>query len=180
MSFNLDNITEMAKENDPLPIVEIKPFVHKVWRREKSLPGFYARSDAPLTTQNGTNKEVNTAADSVSTDSPQPVQPTPTPPPKLVHFYVSQFNDFKTQKEHINKLVGESEFKSKSRIHPHVDSRTKKRKQHSESLIPGFITREDRTKSTFSEISEDESPCKPFSCLKKAFNTRGSYETARD
>ena len=168
VSFNLDNITEMARENDPLPIVEIKPFVHKVWRREKSLPGFYARSEASGITQNGTNKEVNAAADSVSTESPEPVKPTPTPPPKLVHFYVSQFNDFKTQKEHINKLVGESEFKSKARIHPHVDSRTKKRKQHSESLIPGFITREDRTKSTFSEISEDESPTKPFSCLNKA------------
>ena len=168
VSFNLDNIAEMAKENDPLPIVEIKPFVHKVWRREKSLPGFYARSDTSLSSQNGTNKDVHANSDANSTDSPQPVQPTPTPPPKLVHFYVSQFNDFKSQKEHINRLVGESEFKTKSRIHPHVDSRTKKRKQHSESLIPGFITREDRTKSTFSEISEDDSSSKPFSCLNKA------------
>lgn len=168
VSFNLDNITEMAKENDPLPIVEIKPFVHKVWRREKSLPGFYARSDTSGNTQSNANKDVNVTGDSISTESPQPTQPTPTPPPKLVHFYVSQFSDFKSQKEHINKLVGESEFKSKAKIHPHVDSRTKKRKQHSESLIPGFITREDRTKSTFSEISEDESSSKHFSCLNKA------------
>lgn len=167
VSFNLDNITEMAKENDPLPIVEIKPFVHKVWRREKSLPGFYARSDTSGSTQTNGNKDVNVTRESV-TESPQPSQVTPTPPSKLVHFYVSQFSDFKSQKEHINKLVGESVFKSKSRIHPQVDSRTKKRKQHAESLIPAFITREDRTKSTFSEITEDESSSKQYSCVNKA------------
>jgi hypothetical protein len=29
------------ESTDPLPIVELKPFVKKVWRREKSLPSFY-------------------------------------------------------------------------------------------------------------------------------------------
>ena len=167
VSFSLDNISEMSKESDPLPIVEIKPFVHKVWRREKSLPGFYARSETTGSTQSSTNKDANVAVEGTA-ESPQPSQPTPTPPPKLVHFYVNQFNDFKSQKEHINKLVGESEFRSKSRLHPHVDTRTKKHRQHSESLIPGFITREDRTKSTLTEITEDESASKSFSCLNKA------------
>ena len=173
MSFSLDNITEMSKESDPLPIVELKPFVHKVWRREKSLPSFYGRPEAAGSSQTNTTavKDATPSAD-VSTESPQPSQtsvtPGATPPPKLVHFYVNQFNDFKAQKEHINKLVGESEFRSKSRLHPHVDTRTKKHKQHSESLIPGFITREDRTKSTLNEITEDESSSKSFSCLNKA------------
>jgi hypothetical protein len=40
------------ESTDPLPIVELKPFVKKVWRREKSLPSFYDMlpPSKPLTT----------------------------------------------------------------------------------------------------------------------------------
>ena len=168
MSFSLDNIADMSKESDPLPIVELKPFVHKVWRREKSLPSFYDRSEATGSSLGNTATKDGSNSSEATAESPLPSSVSATPPPKLVHFYVNQFTDFKTQKEHINKLVGESEFRSKSRLHPHVDSRTKKQKQHSDSFIPAFITREDRTKTTLTEITEDESLSKPFSCLNKA------------
>lgn len=190
VSFKLPSVSEQESmaQSDPLPIVELKPFVQKVWRREKS---FVTSSDKGSTiTEKSERSDSNTSHTSgingsrvrefdITSDLGSEECRLPPPPrtaqslpshmqaPRLMNVYVNQFEDFKTQKEHINRLVGESELRRKTRLHPVADTKNKKQVEHSVSIIPGFITRDDRTKTTLNEISEGEMPCKAYNCSPK-------------
>ena len=176
VSFNLDkDDTDNHKDNGTIPIVELKPFVHKVWRREKSLPGFYEKMEVNLDRASPksiskSSKDGDTYSD-VMSQSETSISPPPRTaqslPPRVysqgVLVYVNTFSDFSAQKEHINRLIGESGYRPKSRIHPTADMRTMKQPEHSVNIIPGFITRDNRTKSTLTDITLVES-------MRKAYN----------
>jgi len=163
---------EMTKDNDPLPVVELKPFVQKVWRREKSFAGpgsdrsvsvsERAGPSEPSHTSEGSRIRELDATSEFSVDdgssSPRTAYSLPVRfgNSKMLSFYVNAFDDFRTQKEHLNSIVGESELKRKQRLHPLVQSKHKKRVEHTVSIIPGFITRDDRVKTTLTEIGESE------------------------
>lgn len=187
VSFKLPSVEEMADSvhSDPLPIVELKPFVSKVWRREKSFvqtldkcPSVRdksAKSDSEetegLTSRRYKYKDNEAMPEIAGEDSslappPKSAQslPSSTTVKRLLGVYVNAFEDFKSQKEHIQRLVGESDFKRKTRLHPAIDSKSKRQLEHSVSIIPGFITRDDRAKTTLNEISEGDLQCKAYSC----------------
>lgn len=185
-----DDSMVLAKESDPLPIVELKPFVQKVWRREKSFVNTSDRNSNVTTEKSeksqtsrgttGSRSKESEIGSATTFDGNLEEMTTPSPPPRTSHslppriterylaFYVNAFSDFKSQKEHFNRFVGESGFKPKTRLHPVIDPKTKKQAEHSVSIIPGFITREDRTKTTLYEISEGESTSRFYSCSPKA------------
>ncbi|KAL4232872.1 hypothetical protein ACF0H5_007559 [Mactra antiquata] len=186
--IDLDNIDDMnsVKENDPLPIVELKPFVQKVWRREKSFASTMDRCSSVNTVKSEKSTTSKATVESKGRDTDVTSETfteesvVMSPPPRtsqslpsrlserFLTFYVSTFDDFKSQKEHLNRYVGESGFRSKARLHPSVDPKNRKQIEHSVSIIPGFITRDDRTKTTLDEISDGESISRFYSCSPKA------------
>lgn len=193
VSFNVEvgdhqnEVMTLVKDADPLPIVELKPFVQKVWRREKSFASTWERSPSVATeksekSETGTVVSKSRDTDTVSTLALDtgPEEAPGSPPPRTSHslparlterfltVYVNAFEDFKSQKEHFNRFVGESSFKTKGRVHPMIDPKNKKQPEHSVNIIPGFITRDDRTKTTLHEISEGESSSRFYSCSPKA------------
>lgn len=195
VSFNVDHTVqeeEMAsvKESEPLPIVELKPFVQKVWRREKSFASSWERSPSVATDKsdktecsNGTagNRTKETEITPALMSDTGLEEHSASPPPKtsqslppclserFLTIYVNAFEDFKSQKEHINRFVGESAYKSsKSRLHPSIDPKNKKQPEHSVNIMQGFITRDDRTKTTLDEISGGGSSSRLYSCSPKA------------
>ncbi|XP_053397018.1 uncharacterized protein LOC128556327 [Mercenaria mercenaria] len=190
VSFNVELNVEgedmaSVKDTDPLPIVELKPFVQKVWRREKSFAGTWERSPSVATVKSEKSdtavcktKDIETV--STVTFESGPEDASISPPPRTSHslpsrlterfltVYVNAFDDFKSQKEHFHRFVGESSFKTKNRLHPVVDPKNKKQLEHSVNIIQGFITRDDRTKTTLTEISEGDSISRFYSCSPKA------------
>lgn len=178
VSFSLDR--EMTdKDKDPLPIVELKPFVHKVWRREKSLPSFYDRPSSINATTGGSSGRQSEVLDSVSEID---VEEASSPPPRTayslpIHLpsqrsakFEKAFQDFQSQKEHFNRFVIENGFKPKQRIHPQVESINRKQPVHTISLIPGSFTRDDREKTTVVEITYGDSFSRSYSCSPKAIS----------
>lgn len=194
VSFNIDlkgsEDMNSLKESDPLPIVELKPFVQKVWRREKSFANTSDRCSSVNTNKSEKSSSSRMGSEVKSRDTDAASSNTSegliddvtaiSPPPRTSNslpsrlseryltFYVSSFDDFKAQKEHLSKFVGESGFRPKSRLHPVVDPKNRKQIEHSVSIIPGFITRDDRTKTTLDEISDGESISRFYSCSPKA------------
>ena len=171
---------------DPLPIVELKPFVSKVWRREKS---FVQTSDKCPSITDKSDKsdsvsEVANGSRNYDGVSEYGVDESSTfPPPRtaqssttagsvnrLLSVYVNAYDDFKTQKEHFKTFASEYDLRRKprERLHPLTDSKSKKQLEHSASIIPGFITRDDRTKTTLYEISDGDPTCKAYNCSPKA------------
>ncbi|KAL3882277.1 hypothetical protein ACJMK2_028639 [Sinanodonta woodiana] len=154
VSFKLDN---MAKEKEALPIVELKPFVRQVWRREKSLPSFYGKSDSG---KSRGSSETDSGVDSSSTPSQQ------SPSPRLLNLYVDEMQDLNSKDVH---TTGDG-IRPKSRIHPAAESKIQKHSQYSEGFIPGLLSRADRRRTTFLEINMGENTSRSHSCLKQALN----------
>ncbi|KAH3727926.1 hypothetical protein DPMN_053872 [Dreissena polymorpha] len=176
VTFDVDDKQEGESNNtDPLPIVDVKPFVQQVWRREKSFVSTWYRdrplniheqsnrSDTSTTTDVSRFRELDVTSENETDDgihSPPPKTsqslPIKLPSTRVLNFYVNTFTDIRTQNEHFKSLVGESGWKKKNRLHPVAPSKNKKQTEHSVSIIPGFITRDDRVKTTLMEISEGE------------------------
>ncbi|OWF55827.1 uncharacterized protein LOC110455119 [Mizuhopecten yessoensis] len=128
-------------QKDPLPIVELKPFVNKVWRRENSLPIFYERYEQQMALRQGRVRD------------PSPTPPSPSPD-KLEMF----LGDIK---ENRRRQEGPQSPKSKTKLHPCADTNApKKVVEHTQSFVPGFITRGERAKSTMMEIQCEDVPTK--------------------
>ncbi|XP_060591361.1 uncharacterized protein LOC132746274 [Ruditapes philippinarum] len=190
VSFNVEVNTQgddmgSVKDADPLPIVELKPFVQKVWRREKSFASTWERSPSVATiksekSESNVSKTRDSETMSTITLDTGVDDVSSSPPPKTSHslpsrlterfltVYVNAFEDFDTQKEHFHKIVAESGFKGRTRLHPVVDSKMKKQPEHTINIIPGFITRDDRTKTTLCEISDGDCTNRFYSFNPKA------------
>jgi hypothetical protein len=137
---------------DSLPIVEIRPFVKRVWQREKSLPVFYDKSESRTSERDGkdTNKHEG--------------QPSPSPSPHQLEHVVGTLSDGRPNSLHSNGSV----VKSRMKIHPAAEVVQSKRSEHFQSLVPGNFTRGERTRTTLIELNHDDSPSRKFSCLKQA------------
>lgn len=126
-------------QKDPLPIVELKPFVKKVWRRENSLPIFYDRYEQQMALRQGRVRD------------PSPVPPSPSP--DKLEMYLGEFKENKRRQD------SPQSPKSKTKLHPCAESNApKKVVEHTQSFVPGFITRGERAKSTMMEIQCDDVP----------------------
>lgn len=148
--FHSTEKTVSKTSKDPLPIVELKPFVKKVWRREKSLPGFYDRHCVAVPVLEELENK--------------PDQPSPSPQPQLLQ---NRGEDKITSASAVRLGV-----RPTTRHHPSADSKHPKQVEHSQSILPGFITRSERTKSTLTEIQEGESMSRIFSCRKQVLKPR--------
>lgn len=127
-------------QKDPLPIVELKPFVKKVWRRENSLPIYYDRYEQQLALRQGRVRD------------PSPIPQSPSP--DKLDMYLGDLN-----KESRRRQEGPPSPKSKTKLHPCADTNApKKVVEHTQSFVPGFITRGERAKSTMMEIQSNDAP----------------------
>lgn len=188
VSFKLpsaDDRSEMSDVDppgDPLPIVELKPFVSKVWRREKSFvqtvekcASIHAKSDKSDTAGDGASgyrhRESDGFSDYAADEPPQTAQSSHSvgSVKRLLSYYVNAYEDFNSQKAYFKSFIGEpdNQKKTRERLHPLTDSKSKKQLEHSASIIPGFITRDDRTKTTLNEISDGEPSSKAYDCRPK-------------
>lgn len=137
------------ESTDPLPIVELKPFVKKVWRREKSLPSFYDMlpPSKPLTTKSKKAEQIF---------------PQDPPPLEKIELYIGNgVNENKTESKarHTSGHLS-PRCKSKNLIHPSAETKAPKQIEHTQSLVPGFISRDERSKTTLNEIQHSDSPTK--------------------
>lgn len=141
------------ESTDPLPIVELKPFVKKVWRREKSLPTFYDMlpPSKPLTTIKKKREKEN-----------QIIQTQPPPPDKVELYIGNGLNEPRTESKGRHSSGGNisPRCKSKNLMHPSAETKAPKQIEHSQSLVPGFISRDERSKTTLNEIQHSDSPTK--------------------
>ena len=135
---------------EALPIVELKPFVKKVWRREKSLPAFYDHYE---------QMRIARIMDSIP---PTP----PMPPPERIELYNLEMQKEKKHGDSANSPRN----KSKAQHPPPVETKAPKQIEHSQSILPGFITRKERSKSTLHEIQCSEAPSKVSTGLQQSLN----------
>jgi len=138
---------------DVLPIVELKPFVRKVWRREKSLPTFYDNYDA-FRFLNGKSKEQNKRPSSF----PQ------SPLPEKTELYIDE-----TQKE---KKKNPDSPRPRAKMHPPAETKAPKQVEHSQSFVPGLLSRTERSKSTLYEIHCEDAPSKLQTGLKQSLDRK--------
>ncbi|KAK3097417.1 hypothetical protein FSP39_009456 [Pinctada imbricata] len=145
---------------DPLPIVELKPFVKKVWRRENSLPGYYDRFSPskpnPIIRK---HKENETRRENRS----------PDPSPDRLEMVIGNLN---TDMHASRKKSGSDSPRSRQHLHPKSETIAQKQIEHSQSLVPGFITRVERTKTTLMEIHDEEAPSRINCGLKQSLDRK--------
>lgn len=144
--FAADRQTTLFRNttNDHLPIVELKPFTQREWRREKSFPSFHV-------------------AKSLNGDDFGEYMQQETPR-ACIQSIVSnpEANDRK-----VDIFSGKSNvIKSRTKLHPQPEVTTSSETKHSLDLIPGFITRGGRSKTTLDEIKVGCSQSRLFSCKK--------------
>ena len=153
--------TKDADPKDPLPIVELKPFVKKVWRREKSLPGYYDRFSPSRTNTVRKQRDNN--------DRRTEQVPTPVPSPDKLEMVIGNLNnDIVTAR----MKSGKESPRSRQKLHPRPETRNTKQLEHTQSLVPGFITRTERTKTTMLEIHDEDAPSRMNCGLKQSLDRR--------
>ncbi|XP_070188940.1 microtubule-associated protein futsch-like [Littorina saxatilis] len=127
------SIQQAAHGGDALPVVELKPFTKKVWRREKSLPNFYEK---PLPRD---DQAVETAR--IARNAPQP---------NIVR-YIRELSE--QRKTVDTRQSADSTQRYRSKLHPKADFNFESRavSEHQQDLIPSFTTRQERTKTTLGD-----------------------------
>ncbi|XP_046346222.2 uncharacterized protein LOC124126747 [Haliotis rufescens] len=148
-----------ASEIDkPLPVVELKPFTPRVWRREKSLPEFY---DKPPTAggennierriqfENGLGEELAKSENNAA----------------LVAKYLFGGERGYTSESRLSDL---NIPRYKIKLHPTVDFSYNCRPPRMNALIPEFIPRVERTKTTLQDVTRDDNPNRQYSLAKQA------------
>lgn len=150
------------ESTDPIPIVELKPFVKKVWRREKSLPAFYDMLPPSKTLSNRRKREKTEVY-----NSQEPISPE-----KIDLVIGNNLNESKYERSKHNSGHISPRCKSKNHIHPQAESKTAKQIEHSQSLVPGFITRDERSKTTLMEIQHSDSPTKQHTGLQSTLDRK--------
>lgn len=146
---------------DPIPIVELKPFVKKVWRREKSLPAFYDMLPPSKPLSNRRKREKTEVYNS------------PEPAPEKIDLVVGNSpSEPKQERSKHNSGHLSPRCKSKNHIHPQAETITVKQIEHSQSLVPGFITRDERSKTTLMEIQHSDSPTKQHTALQSCLERK--------
>lgn len=145
---------------DPLPIVELKPFVKKVWRRENSLPGFYDRfPPSKLSNHVRKHKEV---------EKKHEPPPSPDPSPDKLEMIIGNVMDSSAGRG----SGGSHSPRSRQKLHPQAETIAPKQREHSQSFVPGFITRLERTKTTLMEIQDAEAPTKVYCGLQQSLDRK--------
>ena len=140
-----------------LPIVELKPFFKKVWRREKSLPEFYVKlqaqnADDSLENRQPQNHVTRETQHVANCDGKSGVHLPCTPNPSYLE---SRFNV-------------DTSSRNRTKIHPSTQFSYNCRPQKSTHFIPGFITRAERTKTTLEFAHKWANDAnKKRSCLKQ-------------
>lgn len=153
--------TQKDDSKDPLPIVELKPFVKKVWRRENSLPGFYNRFP-PSKPSNHVRKHKEVEK------KPDP-PPSPGPSPDKLEMIIGSGSN---ENGATRSSGGPHSPRSRQKIHPSAETIAPKKREHSQSLVPGFITRLERTKTTLMEIQDAEAPTKVYCGLQQSLDRK--------
>lgn len=148
MYHKTEKVLLIKETKDPLPIVELKPFVKKVWRREKSFPVYY---DHLKEIAKFTSKQSNKTKETEKID--RPTSPA-TSPEKVEMIIAGLTNDHQRTKTSLYNQPDSP--RCRSRLHPTADAKAPKMLEHSHSVVPGFITREERAKSTLMEIQLGE------------------------
>ena len=132
-----------SSERQQLPLVELRPFSKKVWRREKSLPDFYER-----------DVRIDTSQTKVETKDKE----------TRLDLSASTCSIIKELEESRRTLI-ESRHNTiishppKSRSHPKAEFMPESAKVlKSNELIPSFVTRMERTKSTLESLNREHIP----------------------
>ncbi|KAK6168826.1 hypothetical protein SNE40_020000 [Patella caerulea] len=131
--------------NDTLPVVELRPFCTHVWRRDRSFVDFYSRSSD--TSEVGGERY-------------------------LSHECLPNILEVLTEiTQSSNKCKDEGLKRMRTKLHPKIcNILTAPVDPKSPGIVPGFITKDDRTKTTFFWSRQDENP-KSYSCRKQALNS---------
>lgn len=153
--------TQKDDSKDPLPIVELKPFVKKVWRRENSLPGFY--------NQFPPSKPSNHVRKHKDIEKKHDPPPSPGPSPDKLEMIIGSGSN---ENGATRSSGGSHSPRSRQKIHPSAETIAPKKREHSQSLVPGFITRLERTKTTLMEIQDAEAPTKVYCGLQQSLDRR--------
>ncbi|KAL8593367.1 hypothetical protein ACOMHN_067075 [Nucella lapillus] len=132
------SIKQAAQGGETLPVVELKPFTKKVWRREKSLPNFYEKpaiKAEDLVSETARNARNNTGAH-----------------PDIVR-YIRELSD--QQKTVDTRQSADSTHHYRSKLHPKAEFSFEgwSIAEHQQDLIPSFISRQNRTKTSLAEDS---------------------------
>ncbi|XP_050392702.2 uncharacterized protein LOC126811184 [Patella vulgata] len=131
--------------NDTLPVVELRPFCKHVWRRDRSFVDFYSRSS-----------ETNEVGEERY----------------LSHECLPNILEVLTEiTQSSNKCKDEGLKRMRTKLHPKIcNILTAPIDPKSPGIVPGFITKDDRAKTTFFWSRQDENP-KSYSCRKQALNS---------
>ncbi|XP_067675810.1 uncharacterized protein [Haliotis asinina] len=142
----------------PLPVVELKPFTPQVWRREKSLPEFY---DKPLCAggennierriqfENGLGEELAKSENNAAL---------------VAKYLFGGERGFSSE----SRLSDLNVPRYKIKLHPSIDFSYNCRPQRLKALIPEFIPRVERTKTTLQDATNDDNLNRQYSLAKQA------------
>ncbi|KAL8592790.1 hypothetical protein ACOMHN_045944 [Nucella lapillus] len=124
-----------AQGGEALPVVELRPFTKRVWRREKSLPTFSKQPRA--TGDTGTESSRNGAA----------------PPAPHFRQFVHELRDQRRKKDVSGRLSVDSYHRLPLKLHPKAEFSFggDTLAEHRQDLIPSFVSRQGRSKSTLGE-----------------------------
>ncbi|GFR90212.1 hypothetical protein ElyMa_002561700 [Elysia marginata] len=164
---------QQQQQQQPLPLVELSPFRKSVWRREKSLPDFYERR------QGLNSQQKQKDADGKKQGEPHPLfrslsngkdkqnqQHTDMTPNEMVARLAAAVNapdgEFGCHGEdpstHTSHHLGCN--KNKCGTHPKAEFHYEStRLLRSQDLIPGFVTRLERTKTSMLSFYRDNTSC---------------------
>ncbi|GFO13862.1 organic cation transporter protein [Plakobranchus ocellatus] len=161
---------QQQQQQQPLPLVEISPFRKSVWRREKSLPDFYERRQTLGSQQQQRDYEKKQAGNKIIFNSfpncsenkqnQQPVELTSTEMAArlatAVHGTDGDLGAHDEDPAIHNNHQGNS--KSKCGTHPRAEFHHEStRLWRTQDLIPGFITRLERTKTSMLSFNRESS-----------------------
>jgi hypothetical protein len=92
----------------------------------------------------------------------QIIQTQPSPPDKVELYIGNGLNEPRTESKGRHSSGGNisPRCKSKNLMHPSAETKAPKQIEHSQSLVPGFISRDERSKTTLNEIQHSDSPTK--------------------
>ncbi|XP_076467154.1 uncharacterized protein LOC143298234 [Babylonia areolata] len=121
-----------AQGGEALPVVELRPFTKRVWRREKSLPNLADQPDV----------KGDTATDTSSRNGGI------LPPPNIGHF-IRELREQRRVKDAPRVTADRLRLK----LHPKADFSFDgdTLAEHRQDLIPSFVSRQDRSKSSLGE-----------------------------
>ena len=167
---------QQQQQQQPLPLVELSPFRKSVWRREKSLPDFYERRQGLNSQQHKQQQQKDGDGNNQTISNPlsralsngkdkqnqQQVELTPSEMVARLSAAVQAADGELTfhGDDQIAHNQHQNSGKSRCCTHPRAEFHHEStRLWRTQDLIPGFITRLERTKTSMLSFYRDNSSC---------------------